>query len=136
MAAALQARSAAELESKPAVTVSEDDRVAHRGYVVGAIMQATASLECEICEVMVYGPGHHLESNGIDSEARNFLVPVADVIDGESVLERYQIVLHLLEKNCLNRGEQPWQDAALVVRLRNELVDYKSRWGAELDRLN
>jgi hypothetical protein len=134
MAAAMQARGAAEIESKPTVTVSDDDKVAHRGYVVGAIMQATAALECEIWEVMVYGPGHHLGSNGIDSEARNFLAPVADLIDGESVLERYNVVLHLLGKSCLNRGEQPWQDAALVVRLRNELVHYKSRWGEELER--
>jgi hypothetical protein len=64
----MQARVAAEIESKPAAAVTEDDKVAHRGYVTGAIMQATAALECEIWEVMVYGPGHHLGSNGIDSE--------------------------------------------------------------------
>jgi hypothetical protein len=134
MAAAMQARAAAELESRPAAAVSEDDKIAHRGYVVGVIMQATAALEGEIWEVMVYGPGHHLGSNGIDAQARDFLAPVADVIDGESVLERYQLVLHLLGKQRLNPGKEPWQDAALAVRLRNELVHYKSRWGAELER--
>src|SRR3972149_3207508 len=77
---------------------------------------------------MVYGPGHPLGSNGLDSEARNFLAPVADIIDGESVLERYQLVLHLRGKRRLDRGEEPWQDTALVVRVRNELVRYKSRW--------
>lgn len=134
MAAAMQARAAAEFESKAPAAVSEDEKIAHRGCVVGAIMQATAALEGEIWEVMVYGPGHHLGSNGLDSEARDFLAPVADVIDGESVLDRYQLVLHLLGKRRLNRGEPPWQDAALVVRLRNELVHFKSRWGSELDR--
>lgn len=134
MAAAMQARAAAEIESRPEAAVTEDDKVAHRGFVVGAIMQGTAALECEIWEVMVYGPGHHLGSNGIDSEARNFLAPVADVVDDESVLERYRVVLHLLKKNDLERGAQPWQDATLVVRLRNELVHYKSRWGQELGR--
>lgn len=34
----------------------------------------------------------------------------------------------------LDRGTLTWQDAALVVRLRNELVHYKSRWGQELER--
>lgn len=134
MAAAMQARAAAEVESRPVTSVTEDDRVAHRGFVVGAIMQATAALECEIWEVMVYGPGHHLGSNGIDCEARDFLAPAAEVIDGEGVLERYGLVLHLLKKDGLDPGALPWQDASLVVRLRNELVHYKSRWSKELER--
>jgi hypothetical protein len=102
--------------------------------VVGAIMQATAALECEIWEVMVYGPGHHLGSDGIDYEARDYLAPVAAMIDSESVLERYRLVLHFLKKEGLDTGAQPWQDASLVVRLRNELVHYKSKWGKELER--
>jgi hypothetical protein len=133
MAGAMQARAAAEIEAKSPDTVTEDDKVAHRGFVIGAIMQATAALECEIWEVMIYGPGHHLGSNGIDVQARDFLAPAAEVLDGENVLERYGFVLHLLKKKGLDRGAQPWQDAALVVRLRNELVHYKSRWGKELE---
>jgi hypothetical protein len=132
----MQARAAAEIESRSPDTITEDDKVAHRGVVVGAIMQATAALECEIWEVMIYGPGHHLGSNGIDVGSRDFLAPAAEVIDGEGVLERYRLVLHLLGKMALDRGAQPWQDAALVVRLRNELMHYKSRWGKELERSN
>lgn len=134
MAAAMQARAAAEIESRDVAQVTEDDKVAHRGYVIGAIMQATAALECEVWEVMMYGPGHHLGSNGIDCEARDFLNPVAETIDGESVLERYRLVLHFLRKKQLDPGARAWQDASLVVRLRNELVHYKSRWGEELER--
>ena len=133
-AAAMQARAAGEMESKPVADVTESDKVMHRGPVVGAIMQATAALECEIWEVMIYGPGHHLGSNGIDTKAQAFLAPLADMIDSESVLGRYRCVLHLLRKAPLNCGEQPWQDAARVVRLRNESVHYKSRWGQDLDR--
>ena len=134
MAAAMQVRAAEEFESRPSAEVTENDTVAHRGFVVGAIMQSTAALECEVWELTAYGHGHHLGSNGTDTAARDFLVPIAEVIDSQSVLERYQLVLHLLKKTPLNRGEQPWQDTALVVRLRNELVHYKSRWGEELDR--
>jgi hypothetical protein len=134
MAAAMQARASFEIEARPHGTITEDDKVAHRGFVVGAVMQATAALECEIWEVMVYGPGHHLGSNGIDAKARDLLAPLAETIDGERVLERYWLVLHLLNKRGLDRGAPPWQDAALVVRLRNELVHYKSRWGEELER--
>jgi hypothetical protein len=135
-AAVMQAHAAAEIESRPIADIGEDDQVMHRGLVIGAIMQATAALECEIWEVMVYGPGHHMGSNGIDKEALDFLAPLAEMIDGKSVsvLERYRLVLHCLRKPPLNPGEQPWQDASLVVRLRNDLVHYKSRWGQELDR--
>jgi len=132
--ASLQARSAAGIEARSVDEITEDDQAMHRSLVVGAIMQATAALECEIWEVMAFGPGHHLVSNGIDADALAFLAPIADQIDGQSVLERYRMVLHLLRKPALSSNEQPWQDAALVVKLRNELVHYKSRWGQDLER--
>lgn len=100
----MQARAVAEIESGPQDAVTEEDKVAHRGFVVGAIMQATAALEYEIWEIMIYGPGHHLGSDRIDREARDFLAPMAEVIDGESVLERYGLVLHLLKKEALAGG--------------------------------
>ena len=44
MAGAMQARAAAEIESSLPDTLTEDDKVAHRGFVIGAIMQPTAAL--------------------------------------------------------------------------------------------
>lgn len=134
VAAVMLARAAAETESRPVDEVTEEDKTMHRGLVVGAILQAAAALECEIWEVLVYGPGHHLGSNGIDTDAQALLKPMAEIIDHEPVLERYAFVLHLLRKSPFSRGAQPWQDADLVVRLRNELVHYKSRWGQARDR--
>ena len=58
--------------------------------------------------------------------------PLADVVDDQDTLSRFEVVLHLLRKPPLNRGADPFQSAALVVRLRNELVHYKSRWGVEM----
>lgn len=134
VAAAMHARAATDIETRAGQNVSEDDRFAHRGYVSSAVMQSTAALECEIWEVMTYGPGHHRGSNGTDVQARELLAPLAEMIDGESVLDRYATVLHLLKKAELKKGEQPWQDAALVVRLRNELVHYKSKWASDHDK--
>jgi hypothetical protein len=31
-------------------------------------------------------------------------------------------------------GDQPFQDMVLLVRLRNEMIHYKSKWGKEMDR--
>ena len=83
---------------------------------------------------MVYGPGHHLGSNGIDSAGRDFLNPIADLVDRQDSLSRYATVLHLLNKEAIDFGAEIAQNATLVVKLRNEIVHYKSVWGVDLDR--
>jgi hypothetical protein len=128
------ARRAAELEAAHSDSIDDATRIEHRGLVVAAVTQSVAALEAESWEITSYGPGHHLGSNGIDTQALNFLQPLADIIDGESVLDRYWTILHLLCKTPLDRGAQPWQDADLLVRLRNELIHYKSKWGQEMEK--
>jgi hypothetical protein len=46
----------------------------------------------------------------------------------------YKVILHLLNRPPLVEGEQPSQDMAVLVKLRNELIHYKSKWGKALDR--
>lgn len=131
--ATIMARRAAAIEALPVDQVDDDIRIEHRSYVVSSIMQAAAAVESEVAEVAMHGPGHHLGSDRIDADARDYLQPLADVIDDQNpALERYALVLHLLRKAAFDRGGQPWQDAALVMRLRNEVVHYKSKWGAEM----
>ena len=132
MAAGMHARLAAEFERKKPEQVDEADRVAHRGYVVSAIMQSVASLESEIWQVMTYGPGHHLGSNGVDLKARTFLEPIVQSIERLEVLQKYKLVLHLLQKEPLPPA--PWNNARIAVKLRNEIVHYKSKWDEEFER--
>ena len=122
-----------DLESKSKEGWNENEESDHRAFVVAAVMQSTASLEAEIAEILDHGPGHHLGSNGIDAQARKFLQPLADVVDHNPVLERYQLVLHLLRKEPFDRGGQPFQAADVLVRLRNEIVHYRSKWGPEME---
>lgn len=105
----------------------------HRGLVCAVIFQCAAALESEAHEVCIHGPGSYLGSNGADQEAQRFLSPLADVVDGQETVARFNLILHLLHKQALDKGSEPYQSAALVVRLRNELVHYKSRWGAEME---
>jgi hypothetical protein len=56
------------------------------------------------------------------------------MIDRQEVASRYETVLHLLKKPALSRGAQPFQDILILIRLRNELVHYKSKWGGEMER--
>ena len=128
------ARRAVDIEAAHPDGIDDATRIEHRGLVIAAVTQSVAALEAESWEITSYGPGHHLGSNGIDVQALNFLQPLADIIDGESVLDRYWTILHLLRKPPLDRGAQPWQDTDLLVRLRNELVHYKSKWGQEMEK--
>lgn len=131
---AILTRRAHDIESIPAASLSEELHAEHRALIVGAIVQSAAPLESEIYEVARFGPGCHLGSNGVDAAAREFLSPMADVIDGEPTLRRYDLVLHLLRRPALDRAAHSYQAACLLVRLRNEIIHYKykSKWGAEM----
>jgi hypothetical protein len=131
---AMFVRRARAIEATAGVATDDAVRCEHRGLVCAVIMQCVAALETEAHEVCTHGPGSHLGSNGTDTQARDFLFPVADFIDGQSALERFDLILHLLKRPPLDMGSNPYQGAALVVRLRNELVHYKSRWGADMER--
>jgi hypothetical protein len=131
---AIFVRQARAIEAQSSAQTDDATRCQHRGLVCSVIMQCVAALETEAHETCVHGPGSHLGSNGTDSTARDFLVPVAEFVDGQSALTRFDLILHLLQRPSLDKGSNPYQSAVLVVRLRNELVHYKSRWGAEMER--
>jgi hypothetical protein len=129
---AILARRCAEIEA--GAEPDEQTRTEHRGLVTAAIMQSAAAVEAESAEVLRHGPGHHLGSNGVDTASRDFLAPLAEMIDRQQEpLERYQVILHLLHKAPLGRGEQPWQDMAILIKLRNQITHYKSQWGQQME---
>jgi hypothetical protein len=129
---AMFAQRAREIEDD-SQTISEENRTLHRALVVSAIIQSVAALEAEISEVVIHGPGHHLGSNGIDKDARDFLMPLKDVLlDRSRTLECYERILHLLRKP-VDKGTEPFQSATTLVHLRNGLIHYKSRWGKDLE---
>ena len=131
-ASAIFARRARVLEAAAVSQVDEALRCEHRGIICAVIMQCAAALETEAHEICAYGRGAHLGSNGTNRDAQQFLFPLSDVVDDQDTLSRYEVILHLLRKPPIQRGAEPFQSAALVVRLRNELIHYKSRWGQEM----
>lgn len=104
----------------------------HRGLVCAVIFQCAAALEAEAHEICIHGPASFLGSNAADKEAKKILSPLADLVDRQETVARFNLILHLLQRQVLNKSGEPYQSAALTVRLRNELVHYKSRWGAEM----
>lgn len=115
-------------------SVDECGKSEHRAFVAGAIMQATAALESEASQLVAYGPGHHLGTNGTDLQAQRFLEPLAGEIDSAPVIRRFELILHLLDKEPMNRSERVHQWAVLLTRLRNALAYYESKSGQEMER--
>lgn len=126
------AAEAEKIEAKSAV--DQTMQMQHRAYVTAAIMQSTATLESEVWQITRYGPGQHLGSNRTDLDAQKLLDPIKEDIDRMSVLRRFEVILHLLGKEPLDRGAKPYSDANLLMQLRNELVHNKSVSGPEMDR--
>lgn len=131
--AVIFARKAADIEAMNPNT-DQDLRAEHRGYVTAAIMHSAAAVEAESAEIAMHGLGHHLGGNGRDEHSIKMLTPIADIIDRQSSLDRFPLILHLLQKKELDKTKVTWRDMVMLVQARNELVHYKSKWGDEMDR--
>ena len=138
IAATTFSRKCGELEANPqpsdddlaaGLSWSPEDQREHRSYVTASILSSVAFLEASINEL--YGSASDpaiKEVGGALTEAeRNLLADVADFIERDRTLARFQLTLHLLGKEPFDRGAQPYQDANTLVKLRNELVHYKPR---------
>jgi hypothetical protein len=106
-ASAMFVRRARAIEASAGPATDEATRCEHRGLVCAVVMQCAAALETEAHEVCAHGPGSHLGSNGIDAQARDFLHPVAEFVDDQSALTRFDLILHLLKKSPLEQKCQP-----------------------------
>jgi hypothetical protein len=128
------AADAEAIENSCSNSVSEKEIIRHRSVVTAAVMQSAAALEAEVFEVLEHGPGHHKGSDGVDAASRDFLRPLADLIDKLPATERFQQILHLTRKPLMDRGASVFRNMTLVIRLRNEITHYKSLWGEDQDR--
>ncbi len=100
----------------------------HRAHVTTSIITSAAFLEAAVNELYADAADHHLSY--IAPLTREERVALADFWDsGEerrtSVLEKYETALRLLTREPLARGSAPYQDVALLMPLRNELVHFR-----------
>jgi hypothetical protein len=131
---AIFTRRCAEIERINPDNPDDPTRTEHLGLVTAVIMQCAAAVEAQSAELTIHGPGSHLGSGRFDEKARDFLRPLAEFINRQEALEPYNLILHLLGKPPLSKGDKAWQHMATLVKLRNELIHYKSRWGEEMER--
>lgn len=131
--AASLARLARDIDSK-GIRATEEEKLQHLAFVSGSIMQSVAALESEVWSLLNHGPGHYLGSNGLDKNGAEILAIVADSLERESILDRYDLALKLIKRTPLDFGRQPIQDTKLLIGLRNEIMHFKSLWTSKIDR--
>ena len=99
-----------------------------RSVVSGAVICSVAFLEAAINELYQDAVDRHLGYCGpLAADKRDILVGLWAPARGRDVglMKKYEAALEAAGTRGLARGRTPYQDAALVIALRNELVHYR-----------
>jgi len=103
--------------------------IEHRGYVLSSLVASAAFLETMVNELYrdaVDGHASYVAPLGGECLAR--MATLWEETNGGRTLEpleRYERLLEFAGAPPLDRGARPYQDAALVVRLRNAIIHYQ-----------
>jgi hypothetical protein len=123
------ARCAEEIENEPGETPRFD--IKHRANVTGAVLSATAFVEAAVNELFKdVVDGHESYISVVDDGSRKLIKAFWELTEERnrspfSILDKYQIVLTFCREEQFPAGAQPYQDADLAIKLRNELMHYK-----------
>ncbi len=104
----------------------------HAAYVKASIFLVVAFLEATINEL--FSDAGEVPSKKVPTGKRGPLRLMATIWSLEyfqrhaSTLSKYQVALSLAGKNELEKGKSPYQDAALLIELRNALTHFKPAW--------
>jgi hypothetical protein len=114
---------------------ARDSDIEHHALVLTAILTAANFLEAMINELYQDAhDGHGITGDGyiapLSEETRLTLAQLwVGTAEGSKLnpLEKYQLLLVSAGHEALGRGTRPYQDAVLVVRLRNTIAHYQPR---------
>jgi hypothetical protein len=106
--------------------------IKHRGYVLSAIVSAAAFLEATVNELFQDAYDEHNLTEGylapLPDEAIEAMAATwwgTDEGSKLNALEKWQLIRIFAGSEPLDRGAAPYQDAQLVVQLRNAVVHYR-----------
>lgn len=112
----------------------ETEKSKQRTYVVGAVVLAVMGLEACINEVYLDACDKNMQTlTGLDERDTALLAEWWEEVEPRPLLLKYQHALLLVGRGAFLRGENPYQDADSLVRLRNALTHYKPEWDDSLD---
>lgn len=128
--AALFSRKAHSMETGQSWdTVTNDQRSEHLAYATAAIVMAAAAIEAFVNELFAEcrdaGSRNDLNISPEKAELIGRIWTDVPRVERDSVLEKYDLVLRLLDLPALLRKNKPYQSAITLLDLRNKLMHYK-----------
>lgn len=102
--------------------------IRHRAYVMSAITESVAFLEAAINEIYQDAADEeHSYVGGLSPRCLQLMAGLWNATDKGrmDVLDKFDLALLFAERPRFERGSAPYQDAAVLIRLRNYLVHYK-----------
>jgi hypothetical protein len=123
-AAALFSRELHRMESERGPTDADITR--HRAFAIGAVTCSVAFLEAYINEFFSDTDELPTSIGGLPSSTVGLLAKMWNRhVPRLPALDKYQVALELAGKDALMNGQAPFQDAQLLVKLRNALIHYE-----------
>jgi hypothetical protein len=102
--------------------------VRHRGLVLGAVTESVAFLEATINEVFQdAADGHQSYVGGLGEACLGLMAALWSATEQGrlEILDKYDLALQFAGQQAFDRGSAPYQDARIVIRLRNYFLHYK-----------
>ena len=105
--------------------------IRHRGSVLSSIVMSAMFLEATVNELYQDAHDDYTHEDAyvtpLDERTRRMMKEAWATTQGRGLttLDKYQLILACAGGAPLDRGAQPFQDAQLVVQLRNVLVHYQ-----------
>lgn len=129
MSAVLAATHAWEFEAGTRQPVLFHVSAEHTSASISCVFSSAAYLEAEINEFFANAADEG-DADGVAKEPLT-LARIAATWELEqrfSLLDKYDLALTLCDQPQFDKGAQPYQAVALLVRLRNALVHFKPEW--------
>jgi hypothetical protein len=132
--AALFSRKAHALEHIDPGSATDILWMEHRSYSIGAVISAASYLEAAINELYLEAIDRNVNTFPTErSRLAKLMAQVWRDVGQMAVLTKYQAALTLGDAAPYPKGENPYQAADGLLRLRNALVHYKPEWDTELE---
>jgi len=113
---------------------NDNSAIEHRALVMACIASSVSFIEATINEVFADAADNQHKSEHIrqlDKETRDLLASLWEVESyarTASTIDKYQSALKLGKKAMLEKGKNTFQDAKVLIDLRNALVHFKPEW--------
>jgi len=130
--ATLLSRMCGELEANPPAPTAQEQIPGYKAYAVNSLFSTVAFFEALVNEVIGAAGDDRLPLLvGLAPSARAAVSDLQDFLDRASLFDRMQLVLVLAGKENVDRSKSTFENAQLVVDLRNALVHYRPSWRSD-----